>query len=632
MLCCKSSNLYAQDTSTVKLNEWTLTDSYPVVPGLKIQRLDSLQIRACYAQPFTFLFESLTGAYVRSVGNAASATLSVRGAGPEKTNFLWNGFHINSGSLGSTDLSLLRTGMSDKVEMAYGPASSVFGNAGVGASVLLQSEPKFSPLLKIMAGQQYGSYLTGNSFASCQYAGQKHYLHTRMHAGWSPNAFLYQDKSQPEFPWLPMPQAAYHQISVANDLFLRTSPQSELGILMHFNHQYRQIPPSIGGAINQASQLDQNIRIALLSKFYHPRFPNFITRIGAAYFYDNLQYTDNNTKDTARIHQLQAYLLQKWNRWKKLHLQWGLHYQGWLPQLKQYTQHAVEHRLSFSVSANYMPIDRLAFFFSVRQQVVSGYNPPLTASFGSSLHLLQNHKSQLTMQIMLNNGYRLPTLNDRYWTPGGNPNLKAEHSYNAEAGLELTHQLSPSLSIHTQATGFCMWITDWIAWVPQSQGFWSPVNLKHVRNAGIEYSFKIQGKHTNGLIWQAITGYHFTHAVNLGGDNHLMQLIYVPPHSANLFFFISYKGFSATISGKFSDLRYIRTNNSQSLPPYVTANLLLQKTFRLKSLHLSAQCIIYNITNTQYQSIENRPMPGITAHGGFLLEWNHSKITKTHIP
>lgn len=620
-----SLNLFAQDTTKITLPEWAISESYPRVPGMKIQTIDSLQQRAFYGQPLSFLLETATGAYIRSVGNGASAGLSIRGAGAEKTNFLWNGFHINSGSLGSMDLSLLSTGFTDKIDIAYGPSSSVFGNAGIGASVLLQSMPHYTPKLQITAGQQFGSYLTGNSFASLEYAGAKHALHTRIMGGWSPNAFLYEDKSLPDFPWLPMPQASYHQISVANDAFFRLTPHAELGVLVHVNHQRRGIPPPIGGTLNEALQLDQNIRVAVVSQFTRPKYHSLITRIGIGYFYDKIRYTDKDIKDTSETHQIQAYLSQKWTKWDKLHLQWGLHYQGWIPHIRQYQNQSTEHRLAMSASATWMPYSWISVFVSLSQQLVSGYNPPPTASISSSWYLIQNKKSSLSLQMQLSNGYRLPTLNDRFWTPGGNPQLKAEYSYNIETGVEWKQILSPSLTLENKATGYCMWITDWIAWQPQTQGYWTPINLKYVRNAGLEYHFKLQAAYPNGLIWQAEAGYQFTNAINLNGTDKHLQLIYVPPHTANLFFFISYKGFSLSLSGKFSDLRYIRTNNSRSLPPYAIAHLVLQKTFKIKNVQLSAQCLLFNFTNTNYQSIENRPMPGITAHGGIIIEWNKNK-------
>ena len=45
--------------------------------------------------------------------------------------------------------------------------------------------------------------------------------------------------------------------------------------------------------------------------------------------------------------------------------------------------------------------------------------------------------SYISGRVNFSRNFRAPTLNERYWQPGGNPDLEPEESYNIEAGITL---------------------------------------------------------------------------------------------------------------------------------------------------------------------------------------------------
>ncbi|MFN8167076.1 MAG: TonB-dependent receptor [Bacteroidia bacterium] len=62
------------------------------------------------------------------------------------------------------------------------------------------------------------------------------------------------------------------------------------------------------------------------------------------------------------------------------------------------------------------------------------------------------------------NVFRLPTVNDLYWIPGGNPDLLPETGTTGEIGL---HLLNTQLSMQRSSVAyFDKHINNWIAWVP----------------------------------------------------------------------------------------------------------------------------------------------------------------------
>lgn len=617
-------SIKAQDSSAIHLKEFEIADTrFEKYPGILYLRVDTVFSALYSSFPLTTALEFQTGAYVRANSNGTSATISFRGTGADKTNVLWNGFHINSGSLGMFDLSLLPVSHADNLQIALGSASSVFGNASIGATVIMDHNCEYKSSWKIKSKQDVGSYGYLANSASAEVSNTRFSSYSGFTWQQANNDFLYQDKSLQGFPWLPMPQAQFNQITATQYVFYKPNHRNETGILLNYNQQYRQIPPSIGMALNQAAQFDRNIRAAITGKHILGRSSHLFTQWGAGYFMDELNYSDQNIHDSTWVHQAQVYFIQKWGGWKKIKLEWGAHYQIFVPIISQYNHAVIEHRISLMSQAVWTPKHWLSLFYSVRQQITPGFSPPVTGSLGSNWMLMKRKHHNLSLRTMLNNGYRVPTLNDRYWTPGGNPDLLPELSWNVEGGIryEFNH---PKISFSADLNGYSMWVNNWIAWTPQNAGYWSPVNVNFVRLAGFESNFSISGHRSRNFLWKISTQYHLTSAqdLNSGGGN--KQLIYVPIHTSNTTAYLYFRGFFLLLTSKVCSERFIRTDNSLSLPAYFLGDATFGRKFTTRWLNISAECMIRNFTNTQYQSVENRPLPGIQFMGSLTLEWNKS--------
>lgn len=83
-------------------------------------------------------------------------------------------------------------------------------------------------------------------------------------------------------------------------------------------------------------------------------------------------------------------------------------------------------------------------------------------------------------------GFRRPTLNDLYWPRDsyavGNPDLDAETSVDAEAGVSIHPVRWGRISV----TAFSGRSRDLIRWEPGAEGRWSPVNRARVTRRGME--------------------------------------------------------------------------------------------------------------------------------------------------
>ena len=92
----------------------------------------------------------------------------------------------------------------------------------------------------------------------------------------------------------------------------------------------------------------------------------------------------------------------------------------------------------------------------------------------------------LTLKASNGYNYRIPTLNDMYWQPGGNPNLKPEKGFSSDISV-MTEPIFGNVSLKLEATYYYMNIDVWIMWIGQDKGStWDPVHLCHVISLGSE--------------------------------------------------------------------------------------------------------------------------------------------------
>ncbi|MDZ7776138.1 MAG: TonB-dependent receptor [Bacteroidales bacterium] len=91
------------------------------------------------------------------------------------------------------------------------------------------------------------------------------------------------------------------------------------------------------------------------------------------------------------------------------------------------------------------------------------------------------------MKGNVSRNYRLPTLNDLYWQPGGDPELLPERGFTLETGLKYLSQKRNGWHGGAEITWFRNDISNWIAWQPDGiMSYWTPKNITEVLSQGIE--------------------------------------------------------------------------------------------------------------------------------------------------
>jgi vitamin B12 transporter len=214
----------------------------------------------------------------------------------------------------------------------------------------------------------------------------------------------------------------------------------------------------------------------------------------------------------------------------------------------------------------------------------------------------------LILKSQLARNYRVPTFNDLYWQPGGNPDLQAENGWSYESGLQYQ-----TTDFEAEATYYHNDVEDWIVWLDQGT-FWSPQNFRKVVVNGLETRSQYQ-VHWNEIKLRFNTSYALTSSlnkipVNTYDRSENKQLPYVPRHRLTFNTHAQWQDWSAMLLSQWTSERFLTTTNESALEDYGLLNFRLSKTFDWWKTQNALSLRVNNILNANYQNVANRAMPG----------------------
>ncbi len=148
-----------------------------------------------------------------------------------------------------------------------------------------------------------------------------------------------------------------------------------------------------------------------------------------------------------------------------INIRYGASTSTYFANTPDYAGRISETRFDGFISYEQIFSPRVTVSANLRQSVYAGKTVPFTPSIGSEFLLARSAAHRLLLRAQASRGYRIPTLNDRYWIPGGNPDLKPEDAFHAEAGLQWKHE-KDRRQFSIEVTTFHTWVKEWILWLP----------------------------------------------------------------------------------------------------------------------------------------------------------------------
>lgn len=569
------------------------------------------------ANPIEMLQEN-TSIFFKENGRGMAASPSFRGTTAQQTVVIWNGIPINSKLLGQTDFNLIALNNFDEIQVRSGGGSVAYGSSAIGGSIHLNNTLKFNDQnAKQYIGVNFGSFyesqlnagihnfnLSFRNINTLELNGRfkvsksRQVLEINVNRNSSDNNFAYEEFINTN--------GSYHTTSWSVNYAFRLNEKNTIGFYNLSSWNDRNLSATIG---NTATDRYENLD-------YHNllQWTNSLNKLNSKFnlVYQNERfryYTDGTqnkyTGNIASTKKFRYDAVYAFDNFKKLT---GVFDYNRTDANGTSITHKSRNTISGALLWIHKPKSWLLYEVGIRSEKASTYKNPLLYSAG--LEITPSNWFQLKINSSKN--YRTPTLNDLYWTPGGNTTLVPELSHQFEVShvfLIQHHKLS--------GTVFYNDIESMIRWVPNvNLGYWEPQNVDAIFTKGFElkYGFTYsKARHQ----FQLNTAYSYTVSQDKNTGH---QLSYVPFEIAtgSLTYRFNHLGFNYIT--RYTGKVYTRSDESDFLEDYTLHTIRVFYKWGEK-INYSLAFKINNLTDQVYMNVENRPTPGRNYITNFTIKF-----------
>lgn len=581
--------------------------------GKHTDRIDQAKISHSRHEDLASVLSMQSPLFVRSYGTGTLATLGIRGGGAAHTQIVWNGIPLRNPMLGLQDLSLIPGVFFDEAAIHYGGHGSAFGSGAVGGLISI-SNAQVSNINRVGIHLSAGSWGHRGGDIQLDYGLGKLRLSSRLFSQYGENNFRFRlDKGLPER------NQVHNQIKdqgILQEVSFEISEKQFITGRLWFQYADRQIPPTSTQNTSKAAQQDKILRASLQWNYVAEKFH---WQLKSAWLDEINDYQDTliilYTHNRFRTWLAEA--VATYNPGNSLSIACGINTEIAQGQSENY-QSTKSRNQSAVFSSVRLVSKNWLWRMQARQELTENIWSPLLADISTEWSGIKN----MTFKTNLSRNYRMPTLNDLNWRPGGNPGLLPEQGWTIEAGIHYKSN-SDKLSFTSSLTGYKRNIDQWIMWMPPVKGisdYWSPINITKVNSRGIEMRGALEYK-SNKWIIDFNTGLDLTWSTfetSLkefqieAGD----QLFYVPVENLMTGLTVHFHNWSGFYNhhwfGPSSGINdQIKAANIGS----VGLSVDFAKHRLTESIYLLAD----NIWNVPYRIIERRPMPGRSFTAGVKI-------------
>ena len=656
----------------INIKEITVYGKRPMKEiGTQQTKFDSVVLKENISLSMADVLTFNSSIFVKNYGRATLSTVAFRGTSPSHTQVTWNGMRINNPMLGMTDFSMIPSYFIDDASLLHGTSSVNEMGGGLGGAVKMSTTPANNRGFGLQYIQGIGSFKTFDEFLRLTYGNDHWQVSTRAVLSTSPNDYKYRNHDKKEniydenmniidqyYPIEHNRSGSYRDFHLLQEAYYNTGDGDRLGLnawYINSNRELAMLTTDYGDEVDFDNRQREDTFRGILS--YDHLGKSWKASAKAGYIhtwmaYDYKRDVGNGTmahmtRSRSKINTLygqvdgEYYIGSKWLFTAALSLhQHFVESEDKNIILQEGGKGVVGYRkarpeLSGSLSAKWRPVDRLGLSIVVREELCGREWTPIIPAF--FVDGVISKVGNVTAKASISRNFRFPTLNDLYFLPGGNPNLRKESGWTYDAGLSFAIGKEGIYKLSGSANWFDSYINDWILWLPTTKGFFSPRNIKDVHAYGVEMQANLEVALSKD--WQlSLDGtYSWTPSINQGepisdADQSIgKQLPYVPEHSSTVTGRISWRSWSFLYKWCYYSERFTMSSNditlTGKLPEYFMSNITLEKGFSFRWADLSLKGTINNLFNEEYLSVLSRPMPGINfeVFVGITPKWGKNR-------
>ena len=649
LLLCSSLSGVAQKRDSVAM--YGVLDTVQVVrqrirhaneanAGARVSRIDPEIIQANKTRSMAELLTDYPSVYIKSLGMGALSTASFRGAGASQTRVNWNGINITPPMSGTFDFSQIPVFFTDNISLYYGSSHVKNGTGAIGGSVNFFTDPVWQQGVSGKVLGEVGSYGTHTGGGQVNVGTSRASFKTRYYYQHSDNDYTYINKILTSVPFREKRQdAGYTQWAAMQEAYFRLSPYTRLTAVGWYQENSRMLPQPLG-LVNTSheKQWEVNARAYAGLDFVkgihalHLKTAWLYYRQNYDKWYEGGLFDPEGNRNKSQTWQAVAdysvapcenlvadvtvtYGYDRVRVCSYMDIDSSKYVLGdVIYDIPKVEPPVVARRnvVSLQASVQWSPLAWLA----VNGQYMFERNDSRSVSTGALgvVTNLLNRELQLKGSVAYN--YRFPSMNDLYWRPGGNPDVRPEKGYSYDMAVSYRKAFNRQWAFDAEAAGYMMYIDDWILWLPKdgNQWIWTPQNHRNVRSVGTE----LYGKLT-----YAPGDWRFTGSGNFSWSqsrtrkkkhtddgSYLKQIPYVPRFKWNLRAAAEWKGIFFSWQITYIGRRFTTTDEEYATDPYPVHNLTAGYGYRFRNgMRITPQLRVDNLFDKYYESTQYYPMP-----------------------
>lgn len=630
---CNAINTIPTDT-VQQLNEIEVVA--PRKPLATMQQLEGANLRALSSTTIADALKYFAGVQIKDYGGLGGLkTINVRSLGSQHVGVYIDGIRITNAQNGTVDLGKYSLSTLESVslynanKLEKGQSASEYAS---GATVYLRTRKPETDSLSILAG--IGSFNTYRGRLNLQFNrhGWQGFIDGEYLYSKGNYPFRYKTEYEDTVGRRKNSDIEFHRIEGA--LFKK-------GFAAHI-YSYVSQRGCPGGIVRRLSDKYTNIgrewdrdifvQASWQHSFTHRHFVRFNTKYSHEYLRYNTDYPEN--QNTARVDN---------HYWQNDVYGSGAYCFSPLPWL--YLNLSYDTRMSWLKSdvRNFSGVRRLdqkgvADFqlqwkgfrlegsllyqhYKDHTKIQAGAADPIS-KFTPAITLGWFYKG-LSLRGWYKKIFRVPTLNDLYYTQAGNRNLKPEYTRQWNIGAEYSFSSGPCL-VSVQADGYINHIDNRIVCLPLRGTYtWSMMNYGKTFCRGLNAT--LSGKYSPGdWSFSLLGSLTLQHDINRTDpedkDTYDMPICYSPKFSCGITGIVAWKNYSLTVSDLHVSKRiWSYADPDDILAPYNNVDLKLTGQWKwfLASLEIN------DLFDVQYEHIPRYPMPGRTIR--FTLTYTLAK-------
>lgn len=582
---------FAQNNSSSILDEIII----PIQPVKNFRMIatsktisDSLLIT--HSGTATDFFKKFSFVHFRENGYGMVSSPSFRGTTAQHTAVLWNGIPINSNFLGQTDFNALSIKEYDEIEINSGGGSVALGSGAIGGAVLLNQKINFN---------KEDLHIISTGYSSMDS------YHTLLKSKLSKNNVAYSftiqyNNSKNNYQWEAINwkniNGAFENFSFSPTLSYKINARHTLSFFGNIYSDERHFSLTTP---YQTPTKYKNFNIKNLLKWHFLSLGKKM-EIDLAHwqesflYYPNIKvedYTNGNADTFYGKYFFEWNIFRFWNNSIQIEKKYSIGNSN-----QNLIKNAKQQMMGFAWYHSFTPHKNWKGELGLKKQWNKFFDNIFLYSTA-----LEWRKKNWKIAYIHNKNHRIPTLNDLFWQPGGNENLKPEISFQNELKIAFENK-----NCHANINLYHNKIYDMIRWMPTTNGYWQAENTNKVKISGIETYWNYT-KQYNNQKWEATLQYSYTKAINIDTN---MQLMFVPKHKITTSYSFNYLLWHWGINAIFVGKSYTTSDQNED---FILKNFCTLDAQIGKFLDENKKCLveikINNLNNKLYYTTPARPMP-----------------------